>query len=193
MVAFGAAFHRHAARFSLGPQLGQFSVQLEKAKVEQGREDIRKEGGTPVCGYTNPGGSAVMQQADVQSVLYSNFQYQRINAVLVQPAVVFDTAQIGTRVQVRWLPKGKKKEEITPEDEVGCEEDDVLLGSSYIYRPDGISDGWVSHGSPIGESLLGKKVGDLTFYRVEQEVQALRILKIGPVNLADPAATQSLS
>ncbi len=156
-------------------------IEAEKAKMEKGRDDIRKEGSNPVCGYTNPGGAAVMQQADVQSVVYSGLHYQFVNAVLVNPPTVFDTAQIGTRVKVRWLPKGKKQAEVLPDDELKCDEDDILLGSSCVHRENGTSEGWVSFDGAIGKALLGKKVGDLTSYRVEKDHQTLRVLKIGPV------------
>jgi len=82
------------------------------------------------------------------------------NSIIINPSSKSDQVQLGNRVTINLAG-----EIITY----------LILGSSEIDLEKNI----ISHNSPIGSSLIGKKVGDNFTLRLDNKEKVGKIIKIG--------------
>ena len=160
---------RSETKFNLMTEFTRQKLQAELDKAEQSRKAALKRIGTAGDDSSGWHDSADFDDANrtvefhtAQSGLFGA-KLQRVK--LIKPRVETDTVEVGNSVIVEF--EGENSPEVF-----------TLLGPDDASR----LPGWISHESPLGSSLRGKKAGDIVGYRLEESQQEIRIriLEIKP-------------
>jgi transcription elongation factor GreA len=95
------------------------------------------------------------------------------NAVIIEPNTQHDTVAVGHTVTIRNEDKAKLRTNSQGESGTG-EKKYLILGSTETSPEQGV----ISHVSPLGAALIGKKVGDTIHIKTTEKQTAYLITKI---------------
>lgn len=90
-------------------------------------------------------------------------KYRIAHATVISTNAITDTVQLGTRV---WVSSND------------IEQDFGIVGASESNP----SRGYISHASPLGQALIGAKVGDVAVFQTPKGEKQYRVLRIKPLD-----------
>jgi transcription elongation factor GreA len=144
-------------------------IEAAQGNVKQSLLDIGEAAGTGSDWHDNAAFDHANIKHDVDSLLLSGLTSRLKDVEIIKPSKKTDQVRLGNEVLVRF--EGESENESF-----------TVLGPADSKR----RAGWISYDSPLGESLMGKRKGDIVSYVVSDNNRELnlqvRVVEILPGN-----------